>query len=102
MRGLFITVQGLFLGAGAACGYVGARRIQNAPLLVDFVALLFVVALALTLFTCFAIQHRRHREPGAPVPGTHLQGDTDQLGEMGLDEEHPFAPSSQQNSEHEC
>lgn len=90
MRGLFITVQILFLGAGAACGYVGLQRLPN-PLLIDFVALLFVIALSLTLLTCFTIQHRRHRD--ATTPGSHQESSTDELEEIDLDDEHPFAPA---------
>ncbi len=91
MRGLFITIQILFLGAGAVCGYVGLQHLAN-PLLIDFVSLLFVIALGLTLLTCFTIQHRRHRHE-TPTPGAHLEATTDALGDIDQDDEHPFAPT---------
>ena len=97
MRGLFVTVQVLFLGAGTTCGYVGAQHMQNVPLLIGFVGALFVIALMLTLFTCFTIQHRREVVPS--VLPKDLDVDTDQLGEIDLEEEHPFAPCSRQESE---
>lgn len=91
MRGLFLTIQGIFLGAGAACGYAGLQRLQN-MLLIDFVGLLFVIALALTLLTCFTIQHRRHRD--AMAPSSHQESSADELEEIDLDDEHPFAPTA--------
>jgi hypothetical protein len=91
MRGLFITIQVLFLGAGAACGYVGLQHMPN-PLLIDFVGCLFVIALSLTLLTCFTIQHRRHRD--ATMPGNHSESNADEPEELDLeDDEHPFAPA---------
>ncbi len=88
MRGLFITVQLLFLGAGGACGYVGLQRLPN-QLLIGCVGLLFVIALSFTLLTCFTIQHRRHREATA-TPDSHLESSTDEPGELDLDDEYPF------------
>jgi hypothetical protein len=90
MRGLIITVQVLFLGAGTTCGYVGLHHLPN-PLLVGFVSCLLVIALALTLLTCFTIQHRRDRGPAAqhnPLEVFSLE----EAANADLEEEHPFAP----------
>jgi hypothetical protein len=92
MRGLFITIQILFLDAGAVCGYVGVQHLPN-QMLIGFVTLLFVVALGLTILTGFTIQHRRQRE-AISTPSTHLETSTDALGEIDLgDEENPLTPA---------
>ncbi len=90
MRGLFTTIQILFLTAGAACGYEGLQRLSN-QVLVGFVAFLFVIALALTTLTCFTIQHRRHR---GTMPDSDLASLADEPEESDLaEDEHPFAPA---------
>ena len=92
MRGLFMTIQILFLGAGAACGYAGLQHLPSQAL-IDFVTVLFVIALGLTILTGFTIQHRRHRE-AIPTPGTHLEASTDAVREIDLeDEENPLTPA---------
>lgn len=90
MRGLVITIQILFLAAGGACGYVGLQHLPNQVLIV-FVALLFVIALSLSLLTSFTIQHRRDRDKTTSA-GSSLESNTDELAEADPDDEHPFAP----------
>lgn len=90
MRGLVVTLQVLFLVAGAACGYGGLERLAN-PLLIDFLAFLFVIAFTLTTLTSFTIQHRRHRGD-EQTPGEELEVSTEQLTNLDEDDPHPFAP----------
>lgn len=91
MRGLSTTIQVLFLAAGAACGYGGLERLAN-PLLIDFLAFLFVIAFTLTFLTSFTIQHRRHRG-SMQTPGEEREVSTEQLTDLDLEDEHPFAPA---------
>lgn len=66
MRGLFLTVQVLFLIAGAVCTLLAGSQFSLAPLPFSIVVssllvLLFFVAFAFTIVTYFTIEHRRHR-----------------------------------------
>lgn len=60
MRGLFATVQMLFLVAGSICACLGLINYSH-PLLIILLSLFWLVALGLTVLTWFTIEHRRHR-----------------------------------------
>lgn len=67
MRGLFLTVQSLFLLAGMVCALLGSSQFSLVPLLFSLIissllALLFLTAVAFTIVTYFTIEHRRHRD----------------------------------------
>ena len=67
MRGLFLTVQSLFLLAGMVCALLGSSQFSLVPLLFSLIissllALLFLTAVAFTIMTYFTIEHRRHRK----------------------------------------
>lgn len=66
MRGLFLTVQVLFLVAGAVCALLGSLQALSLPgafsiILASVLFLFFVVALVFAVLTYFTIEHRRHR-----------------------------------------